>query len=863
MKNLLKLSSWLFATLLLFVSCTQSDVDDSAISSDVVTFTGSINQAATKALANYFETDDEISVTAYYNDDLYAENVKYIYNGSMFTSSDPIILTYDINELSYWAVYPYCTVDDNVVDFSITADQSVDNAYTLSDLMRSCLSETSGNSPSLVFSHLLSNVVVNLSSDDVNLADAKVEFSSATDINFNIETGNYTTSGEATQITAADNGTNCFKAIVLPQTIDSGELFAKVSVDGSNVAVYAPSELILASGCQYTFNFSVSGSTTTGIEVEFLDAQIEDWQEGNGEEEEDTTYSTLADFSSTSYPADIDTWEITDTSAELDAFYGLRDALYAAYDDGRQISLVFPNLTAIPSAGSSQETAAFYQCHALASVDLPLVTSVGRLAFFYCRSLTSIDIPLAISVDGLAFASCISLASVDMPLLTSVAYYAFSDCSSLASIDLPLVTSVGESAFTYCNSLSSMSLATGSGVQLSSIGSSSNSAFYGLTTSDITLTLGSSNKSLVSDNTLTVGSLSETFKEIILVDENGDVYVEPDEDNNNDFVLTSGATTLYGYSYFDDVWYSENVTIDYDSSTGDVTIYGLFYGYSSAGVAGTYDADAKTISVPDWQTFGTFGFSSGDTDVYFANANDYDDIVFTLNSTETAFETSQWWGYYVDGLGWYDLYTSSYFDVITNISATYTLYGYSYFDDAWYSEDVVLSLDSAEGTASISGLFYGYSPTTVSGTYDKSAGTISVPDWQLFGTFGFSSGDANVYFTNAIDYDDIVFTLNSVGTAYETSQWWGYYVDGLGWYDLYTTSYLSPSTASAAPAVYAKAADRLDLATVSTVSAPKAAKSVVAPTTSLKSTMTIGSQVKAASSKASNLELNSINASRN
>ncbi len=37
-----------------------------------------------------------------------------------------------------------------------------------------------------------------------------------------------------------------------------------------------------------------------------------------------TTHTKLADYSRTSYPTNTNTWTVTDTSAEISEFYGLR-----------------------------------------------------------------------------------------------------------------------------------------------------------------------------------------------------------------------------------------------------------------------------------------------------------------------------------------------------------------------------------------------------------------------------------------------------------------------------------------------------------------------------------------------------------
>ncbi len=294
-----------------------------------------------------------------------------------------------------------------------------------------------------------------------------------------------------------------------------------------------------------------------------------------------------------------------------------------------------------------------------------------------------------------------------------------------------------------------------------------------------------------------------------------------------DFELTSGEYVMTGEGNSNGTT-EETITIEYDSTleSDNVTVYGLFYGYTSATVTGTYDAETQTISIPDWQDL---GIVSG-YDVYFANYSGVDDIVFTLNRDATGFETSQYWGYYVDNYsGWWEIYLSATITEPVNggitsfVNATYTLNGYSYFDDCYYTEDVTIYFDSANSKAYLQGLFYGYSDAMIVGSYDSAAGTISIPDWQNFGAFNFSSGAAEVYFANATGADDIVFTLDDYGKL-KTSQWWGYYIDGLGWYEVYSSSYFSASIA-AASAPYA-AVNKYDASVVKSIVAPEQSSSL-------------------------------------
>ena len=102
--------------------------------------------------------------------------------------------------------------------------------------------------------------------------------------------------------------------------------------------------------------------------------------------------------------------------------------------------------------------AAFSECFALTSIDLPNATSIGDDAFYDCDALTSIDLPNATSIGDNAFAYCDALTSIDLPNATRVGNYAFNGCENLTSINLPVATWFGTNAFYNCSALTTLDL---------------------------------------------------------------------------------------------------------------------------------------------------------------------------------------------------------------------------------------------------------------------------------------------------------------------------------------------------------------------------------------------------------------------
>ncbi len=342
--------------------------------------------------------------------------------------------------------------------------------------------------------------------------------------------------------------------------------------------------------------------------------------------------------------------------------------------------------------------------------------------------------------------------------------------------------------------------------------------------------------------------------------EDGGIIEDDDNggDNGGDDVVTgvldsgSGYYVMNGLSYFDSEWYDESIVLSLNSTTRVVTISGLFYG-NGASVKGVYDSENETVTISDWQNLGTFSFESGDSyDVYLANAYSVSDIVFTLNSEGTAFETTQTWGYYVDGANaWYEVYSQSNINIEVvgdgvDLNGTWSLFGNSYWYD-WYEEtDITFTHNTSTGDVTVSNMMDGYG-SDISGSYNSNSKSISIEDWQYLGTFSFSIGTYDVYFTNNYEDAPVVFSLQDDGTYY-TDQEWGYYIEQSDYdtdyyYDIYTESYFSNTASASAASGYSNASQ-----VVISRAASKAKE--VAPVTSisLKSSNTIVSNSTASSS---------------
>ncbi len=284
MKNLFRLFWVMLASLSLCTSCTEAlegfldDLDDEPIEG-AVTFGASITSLQSKATGSSFDAGDEISVTAYLADQIYGENILYTYADNIFASTSPVILPEDGSSLSYRAVYPYVAMSDGVVNFSINTNQSGTN-YTKSDLMSSSISATPQSSPSFTFNHLLSSIVVNISSESTLVGvDASVQ--SAASVEYDIVNNSVVSSGDIVAVTMNENGAYSYKAIVVPQTYNAGDIVATITIADTPYEVATPTDITLESGCQYTFSLTVETTENPSeIDVTFDDVVINDWGVG-------------------------------------------------------------------------------------------------------------------------------------------------------------------------------------------------------------------------------------------------------------------------------------------------------------------------------------------------------------------------------------------------------------------------------------------------------------------------------------------------------------------------------------------------------------------------------------------------------
>lgn len=235
-------------------------------------------EIVTKVAGGVFETGDEISVVALENGAVGSDAVYSYANGS-FTSTEAIELE-EGQPLGYVGIYPKTADNTTEFDFAISTDQSVAENYELSDLLVANADATLSLQPTLAFNHVLSQIVVNVEVDGAltDISTAAIELNAKTAVECDALNNVYTASGEIAKITPALNGANGFLALIAPQAIDAEATIATLTLNGEVYTWSRSTEQIFLSGKRYVFNWAIN--TATGESTVTIDAQINDWNQG-------------------------------------------------------------------------------------------------------------------------------------------------------------------------------------------------------------------------------------------------------------------------------------------------------------------------------------------------------------------------------------------------------------------------------------------------------------------------------------------------------------------------------------------------------------------------------------------------------
>lgn len=234
-----------------------------------ISFKGIIKPMS-RATDSGFETGDAIGVFAVEKttgnvsgrlmSSNYADNVKYVYSNGLFSGATSVIeQPTDKPLMFYKAVYPYSSDLRNEFSFAVGSDQSNSSSYTMSDLMTADTEATTEVTPHLVFSHKLSNIIINLKYEEKPGGSEQMFFNNVlVEAKANINENTFTAFGTTKTVIASGNGNNSFKVILPPQTIAEKVTLITLKVGSKTFTFFPESDFIWKSGMQYTYDVTVS-----------------------------------------------------------------------------------------------------------------------------------------------------------------------------------------------------------------------------------------------------------------------------------------------------------------------------------------------------------------------------------------------------------------------------------------------------------------------------------------------------------------------------------------------------------------------------------------------------------------------------
>ena len=116
-----------------FTSCNkdiEGEYNNDSNKENIINFTTGINSLSRTSIADgnlntSFTANDSIGIFVYEGDDIIAKNVKYVYNGSSWTSENPLTAK-DGVQYKYYAYYPYRNgvADITAISVNVSEDQT-------------------------------------------------------------------------------------------------------------------------------------------------------------------------------------------------------------------------------------------------------------------------------------------------------------------------------------------------------------------------------------------------------------------------------------------------------------------------------------------------------------------------------------------------------------------------------------------------------------------------------------------------------------------------------------------------------------------------------------------------------------------
>lgn len=250
----------------MLTACTGNEPGPETPKNSVLAFRSEL-RSMSRATETEFELNDEISLFAVKpgTDESsvvlqpsgnFYDNIRFRFNGEQFTS-DPMIYKANDAKLAYFAIYPYMANASDEFTFAVKTDQSTTENYKASDLCTASTGYMTESTPTLTFSHRLSNIVITLEGNNLGGQISVELINSAVSASCNLNNLSFRNDGTRSNVKCNEYGTNTFRAIVAPQTYTEGQEFLKVTLNGREHIMAANRTLEFTSGRQVELTLRV------------------------------------------------------------------------------------------------------------------------------------------------------------------------------------------------------------------------------------------------------------------------------------------------------------------------------------------------------------------------------------------------------------------------------------------------------------------------------------------------------------------------------------------------------------------------------------------------------------------------------
>lgn len=236
-------------------------------------------------------TDDNTVAGTLLDEGNQVDNIRYTYDEENFkwTSTTPAYYK-DLNtHIDLYAYYPYGSpTSTTAYEFEVAMDQNNNGGYAASDFLwaKAEKVEPSENNVRLLFSHRLSCANVILTEGD-NFADgefAKLEKSvmvmnTTPTSTIDLATGKVTATGEpSSKGILMMEGQDGFRAIVIPQTVESSTALFAITVDGVTYRFKTDQGFTYQPGMQSKFTIKINRKEASGeYEFTLVNTEISEW----------------------------------------------------------------------------------------------------------------------------------------------------------------------------------------------------------------------------------------------------------------------------------------------------------------------------------------------------------------------------------------------------------------------------------------------------------------------------------------------------------------------------------------------------------------------------------------------------------